>query len=138
MHFECDNVVVETRLEPPRVAPRLLGGARPTVEEAKGCQFHRWYKLFGPKYAGKVVSVELEDDFVDYLLADGLTVPEDSRAVSLARTRSLTHILKPLADPRIQGLTLASLCPPLPLSPYPCAAVWTAGLLVVERQLEQP
>ena len=55
---------------------------RPTVSDLLKCQFHVWYPKFGPKYAGKVQTLELEQAFLDYLKQDGISVPENSRAVS--------------------------------------------------------
>mmetsp|Transcript_9376 Transcript_9376/g.26672 ORF Transcript_9376/g.26672 Transcript_9376/m.26672 type:complete len:340 (-) Transcript_9376:35-1054(-) len=51
----------------------------PTVEEVRVCQFHVWYPKFGPKHAGKVVTLDLAGDFVEYLKEDGISVPDDSR-----------------------------------------------------------
>ena len=55
---------------------------QPTMEEAKQCQFHCWYPKFGPKYVGKVETIDLREDFVNYLKQDGISVPETSRVVS--------------------------------------------------------
>jgi len=57
----------------------------PTVEEVRVCQFHVWYPKFGPKHAGKVVTLDLAGDFVEYLKEDGISVPDDSRVVSEAK-----------------------------------------------------
>ena len=59
---------------------RKVFARKPTVEEARACQFHCWFPKFGPKHAGKVVSLDLPHDFVEYLKEDGITVADDSRA----------------------------------------------------------
>ena len=58
---------------------RKVFARKPTVEEARACQFHCWFPKFGPKHAGKVVSLDLPQDFVEYLKEDGITVADDSR-----------------------------------------------------------
>ena len=53
--------------------------AKPTVDEVRACQFHSWYPKFGQKHAGRAATLEVAEDFVEYLKEDGITVPEDSR-----------------------------------------------------------
>ena len=51
-----------------------------TVQELEQCQFHVWYPRFGPRYAGRVVSIPLDDAFAAYLRSDGMKVSDASRA----------------------------------------------------------
>ena len=58
------------------------GRLQTTMDDVRQCQFHCWYPKFGPKYVGKVETIELSEDFVNYLKQDGISVPDTSRVVS--------------------------------------------------------
>jgi hypothetical protein len=54
-------------------------------EDFKACQFSSWYETFrqGPKPATiKSVVIPLPTEFIDYLLSDGVSLPEGATRVS--------------------------------------------------------
>ena len=81
-------------------SPPIRRKLRPTVSEVKACQFHEWYSTFRNmdtstiqnnitnKRTRKNVTIEsiiirpLPSDFVEYLLSDGVCLPECATKVS--------------------------------------------------------
>jgi len=58
------------------------------VQELLDCMISRWYAVF-QRVTFKTVLLPLPQPVLDWLVADGLHLPEDSQAVSLAKPQRI-------------------------------------------------